>query len=308
MWFSGAGCLAKCPRITRTGHREAEQGANWHLQACWGIFCPCRDGFSRAGSRWYALSGKRLSDLFRRRKATEEAPVRASVPDDVFVAAIGDVHGHLDLVEQLWQLISDKARQSQCRHKVLVFVGDYVDRGPRSAALVDRLLQGFDGFETVYLMGNHDQTLLQFLSDPSVGEVWRNFGGLETLRSYGVTYDPARGWADTRSAFALAMPQAHIHFFKNLKLHHVIADYVFVHAGLRPHVKLEDQSTQDLLWIREEFLDSDTNFGRVVVHGHTPAREPVVRHNRIGIDTGAYMSGKLTALVLEGRERQFLST
>ena len=110
-------------------HRQAGQGANWQLGTRWGIFCPCRDGFSRAGSRWYALSGRKLSDLFRRRKATEEAPPRAGVPDDVFVAAIGDVHGHLDLVETLWQLIRDRARQSQCRHKVLIFVGDYVDRG-----------------------------------------------------------------------------------------------------------------------------------------------------------------------------------
>lgn len=249
-----------------------------------------------------------LSDLFRRRKVADDAPARASVPDDIFVAAIGDVHGHFDLVEALWLLISERARQSSCRHKTLIFVGDYVDRGPQSAALVDRLLQGFEGFETVFLMGNHDETLVQFLSDPSVGEAWRNFGGLETLRSYGVSHDPGRGWADTRNAFAMAMPQAHIRFFKNLKLHHTIGDYLFVHAGLRPHVRLEDQSTLDLLWIRDEFLESSANFGRIVVHGHTPEREPVVRHNRIGIDTGAYMSGKLTALVLEGRERQFLST
>lgn len=281
---------------------------NWHLWVRWGILRTRSPGFWPAGIRWCALPVNKLSDLFRRRKPEAGVGLRASVPADTLVVAVGDLHGQLELLETLWLRIADLARQSTCRHRTLVFVGDYVDRGPHSAELVDRLLDGFDGFETVFLKGNHDETLLQFLLDPSVGEVWRNFGGLETLRSYGVSHDPARSWADTRNALALAMPQAHINFFKNLKLHHLAGDYLFVHAGLRPHVRLEDQSAQDLLWIREEFLDSSSDFGRVVVHGHTPAREPEVRHNRIGIDTGAYMSGKLTALVLEGRERQFLST
>ena len=134
------------------------------------------------------------------------------------------------------------------------------------------------------------------------------FGGLDTLRSYGVDPSPSASWAETRNAFAEALPQAHLHFFKNLRLHHAVGNYLFVHAGLRPHVRLEDQSTQDLLWIREDFLDSDAVFGRVIVHGHTPGRTPVVRQNRIGIDTGAYATGCLTALLLEGRQRQFLST
>lgn len=249
-----------------------------------------------------------LRQLFGWRKAEPGIEVRSSVPPDNLVVVIGDLHGRLDLLEQLWPKIETVARNSACRSRTLVFVGDYVDRGSFCAELVERLLQDFPGFETVFLKGNHDETLLQFLVDPSVGDAWRNFGGLETLRSYGVTHPPGRDWQDTRNEFAQKLPGPHLQFFKNLKLHVTIGDYLFVHAGLKPYVPLEDQLEQDLLWIREEFLESRANFGRIVVHGHTPPREPVVRHNRIGIDTGAYMSGKLTALVLEGRTRQFLST
>lgn len=249
-----------------------------------------------------------LRDFFKRRKADPGPAIRGVVPEGQFVVAIGDLHGRIDLFEQLLPRIEDVARKSASRHKTLIFVGDYVDRGSRSADLVERLLQGFEGYETVFLKGNHDETLLQFLGDPAVGDVWRNFGGLDTLRSYGVVHAPGQDWAETRNAFALALPQSHIQFFKNLKLQHTVGDYLFVHAGVKPYVPLQEQTEQDLLWIREEFLESKANFGRIVVHGHTPTREPVVRHNRIGIDTGAYMSGKLTALVLEGRERQFLTT
>lgn len=249
-----------------------------------------------------------LRALFGRRKPEENVELRASVPDGQFVAAIGDLHGRLDLLELLWPKIDAASRLSSCRHRTLVFIGDYVDRGALSSALVERLLDGFPGFESIFLKGNHDETLLQFLADPKVGDTWRNFGGLETLSSYGVAYAPGKSWVETRNEFALALPQTHLQFFKNLRLHAVIGGYVFVHAGLKPYVALDDQRETDLLWIREEFLESRANFGRVVVHGHTPTAEPVVRHNRIGIDTGAYLSGKLTALVLEGRNRQFLST
>jgi serine/threonine protein phosphatase 1 len=160
----------------------------------------------------------------------------------------------------------------------------------------------------VFLKGNHEEALLQFLSNASIGKTWENFGGVATLASYGVLHGSGESWPDTRAAFAMALPEAHLAFYKNLRLHHAVGDYLFVHAGLRPYVRLEDQMEHDLLWIREEFLESEATFGQVVVHGHTPTREPVLRHNRIGIDTGACHTGKLTALVLEGRERRFLST
>ena len=238
----------------------------------------------------------------------EPAQSRAGVPPDLFVAAIGDIHGRVDLLESLWQQIKAQAQKSDCRHRTLVFLGDYVDRGPDSARVVSRLIAGFEGFETICLKGNHEEAMLQFLSDPKVGPMWETFGGVPTLQSYGVAHAPGSNWLETRASFAMTLPEAHLSFFKNLRLHHVIGDYLFVHAGVRPHVALEDQTESDLLWIREAFLESDASFGRVVVHGHTPTNAPVERANRIGIDTGAYFSGNLSALILEGRTRRFLTT
>jgi serine/threonine protein phosphatase 1 len=249
-----------------------------------------------------------VRSIFSWSKRGEEAATRSSVPAGQFVVAVGDVHGRLDLLEMLWHQIDAASRLSSARQRTLVFVGDYIDRGMHSAELIDRLLEGFPGFETIFLKGNHDETLLQFLTDPTVGDVWRNFGGLETLRSYGVSHGPGKSWSQTRGEFAAAIPKSHVDFFKNLKLHVTIGDYLFVHAGLKPRVPLENQRESDLLWIREEFLDSTVNFGRIIVHGHTPTETPDIRPNRIGIDTGAYMTGNLTALVLEERSRRFLST
>lgn len=249
-----------------------------------------------------------IGSLFGAPKRGEDGVGRAAVPPGHFVVAVGDVHGRLDLLEKLWPQIDAASRLSSARCRTLIFVGDYVDRGEQSRELIDRLLAGFTGFDTVFLKGNHDETLLQFLADPTIGDAWRNFGGLETLRSYGVAHPQTRDWSQTRSEFAAAIPRAHLEFLKNLKLHVTIGDYIFVHAGLKPRVPLEEQSETDLLWIREEFLESTVNFGRVVVHGHTPTDAPVVRPNRIGIDTGAYITNNLTAVVLEERTRRFLST
>jgi serine/threonine protein phosphatase 1 len=248
-----------------------------------------------------------MRSIFGRPKQ-DDTSGKSSVPPGHFVVAVGDVHGRLDLVEYLWQQIDAASRLSSARRRILIFIGDYVDRGMHSAELIDRLLDGFPGFETIFLKGNHDETLLQFLTDPTIGEAWRNFGGLETLKSYGVAHSAGKNWSQTRSEFAAVIPRTHVEFFKNLKLHVTIGDYLFVHAGIKPRVPLEDQRETDLLWIREEFLESTVNFGRVVVHGHTPTETPDIRPNRIGIDTGAYMTGRLTALVLEERSRRFLST
>ena len=245
--------------------------------------------------------------LFGRKTSPPEAP-NGRIPEGRLVVAVGDTHGRLDLLERLWPQVEDVVRLSSARERTLVFLGDYVDRGLQSRELIDRLLTGFPGFETVFLKGNHDETLLQFLDDPKLGEVWRNFGGIETLRSYGIERKPGEDWAQTRAEFAERLPAMHLKFFRSLQLHYACGDYLFVHAGVRPGLLLDHQSEQDLLWIRDEFLNSTMSFGRIVVHGHTPERQPVVRANRIGIDTGAYMTGVLTALVLEGREHRFLST
>jgi calcineurin-like phosphoesterase family protein len=247
------------------------------------------------------------ASLFSRKTAPERL-TGGRLPEERLLVAVGDLHGRLDLLERLWVQIEAVARVSAARQRTIVFLGDYVDRGLQARELIDRLLQGFPGFEAIFLKGNHDETLLQFLDDPKLGEVWRNFGGVETLRSYGVEHRPGSDWAQTRAEFAARLPAEHLQFFQRLQLHYACGDFLFVHAGVKPGVMLEHQSEHDLLWIRHEFLDSSMSFGRIVVHGHTPEREPVVKPNRIGIDTGAYMTGTLTALVLEGSTQRFLST
>ena len=231
------------------------------------------------------------------------------------VYAIGDVHGRLDLLEDLLERIrADAGQYPDDVERRLIFLGDYIDRGPASRGVVDRLLEDpLPGFATVRLMGNHEEAILLFLDDLTDGRDWLTFGGLETLMSYGV---PLRALPNTeaaaaalRLALASAVPRAHVDFFRNGELHHSVGDYVFVHAGVRPGVALDKQSPGDLLWIRDDFLRSRTPLPRrVVVHGHTICDLPQDRGYRINIDTGAFVSGRLTCLVLRGSERRFLTT
>ena len=237
--------------------------------------------------------------------------VTATVPDGELVYAIGVIHGRMDLLSALLALIGQDAVRSDHANKTLIFLGDYVDRGPDSRGVIERLSEGLpDGFEAHFLKGNHEQFLLDFLQDPKWLAPWRGNGGDPTLLSYGVDVGrldrvsaPSEAW---RAAFAQALPDRHLKFLQGLGLNCVIGDYVFVHAGLRPGVPLSDQVPADLLWIRNEFLDAQEPFGKVVVHGHTPERKPVVRENRIGIDTGAVFTGCLTALRLANGTQDFL--
>lgn len=193
----------------------------------------------------------------------------------------------------------------------LVFLGDYVDRGRDSKGVIALLLELQGPFKTHFLRGNHDQAMLDFLSEPASYRVWREFGAAECLLSYGVTPPEAADittLTHVRDKFVQALPPSHLRFLSSLLPLVTIGDYLFVHAGIRPKVPIENQKLRDLLWIREEFLNHDEDFGKVVVHGHTPQTSPVRRHNRIGIDTGAYFSGRLTASVLEGTELRFLRT
>jgi len=213
----------------------------------------------------------------------------------------------------LLALIEADAARSGCAKKTLVFLGDYVDRGPDSRGVIDILSEGLPGgFEAHFLKGNHEQFLLDFLKDSAWLGPWRRNGGEATLLSYEIDVDrldrigaPPEVW---REAFAGALPGRHLRFLEGLGLTYVVGDYVFVHAGLRPGVPLCEQGPADLLWIRNEFLDSQDPFDKIVVHGHTPERKPVVRTNRIGIDTGAVFTGCLTALRLANGTRDFLQT
>lgn len=246
--------------------------------------------------------------------ATRSDPPR--VPDDTRVYAIGDLHGRADLLARLHARIRDDADGAPGR-RVVVYMGDYVDRGPQSFEVVDMILHDPPpGCRTVRLKGNHEDFLLCFLDGDDVGSMWLMNGGEATLRSYGIE-TPSEAWglvsadpgelAVLRTRLAEAMPTDHLRLLRDLSLSHVEGDYLFVHAGVRPGVALADQTPHDLMWIRDEFLSAAAPCDRIVVHGHTIESAPVTTPWRIGIDTGAYRSGRLTCLVLEGAERRFLT-
>jgi serine/threonine protein phosphatase 1 len=236
-----------------------------------------------------------------------------ALPQGHLLYAVGDIHGRLDLLQSMLDLIESDASNHAAERRVLVFLGDYVDRGPDSRGVVERLIGGApQGFEAHFLKGNHEAILLDFLAEAWRLDHWLLNGGEATMRSYGIDTErlarigaPAEVW---RQAFAEALPGAHLRFFKNLQLSVSFGDYLFVHAGVRPGIPLNAQSEADLVWIRGPFLNHAEPFGKIVVHGHTPETEPVIRANRIGIDTGAVFSGRLTALKLQNGARDFLQT
>ena len=193
----------------------------------------------------------------------------------------------------------------------LIYLGDYIDRGGKSREVVERLLNPPPELpKAIMLRGNHEQTLLDCLDDPVRLDEWRGFGGIETMMSYGVEASLLLQRNDQRAtieAFAKASSD-HFDFYANLELSAEFGNYFFCHAGVRPGVALNRQSAQDLMWIRQEFLNSQADFTRIIVHGHTPVEKPDVRPNRINIDTGAYATRKLTCAVLEAETIHFLST
>ena len=243
------------------------------------------------------------------------AGLQASVADSIVVYAIGDIHGRFDLLTDLLQLVStDRTANPQNSDALIVFLGDYVDRGPDSKRVINFVATGsIPGFRVVYLKGNHEEAMLDFLDDRSDGSDWLTYGGLETLYSYGVQLkgipSNANAVIELREAVRRAVPSEHIAFLRMCALTHVEGDYLFVHAGVRPGIPLDRQDPSDLLWIRDDFLASRRKFeNKVVVHGHTICDEPQDRPYRINIDTGAFASGKLTSVVLRGTTRRFLTT
>jgi serine/threonine protein phosphatase 1 len=234
------------------------------------------------------------------------------VPDGVRVYAIGDIHGRSDLLDRQHALIEADFAANRIPVVHLVYLGDYVDRGPDSRGVIERLADGTSDFvKATLLLGNHEEMLLRFLEDPSVGPTWRHLGGLETLLSYGIDVGKVlkeSGYPGLSQCFNQKLPPQHRALLARLKPSITIGDYFFCHAGVRPGIPLQQQQQQDLLWIRDTFLNSDENFGKMVVHGHSPTDQPDIRANRINIDTGAYATGRLTCLVLEGGSRRLLST
>jgi serine/threonine protein phosphatase 1 len=236
---------------------------------------------------------------------------RPSLPAELRIYAIGDIHGRLDLLDELLARISSDIALRPTARPLYVFLGDYIDRGSASRETIDRLIEHGNTHESVFLKGNHELIAIKCLSDRGLFDQWLRLGGLETLVSYGVpaeTLANGKQIAELQSAFHGALPQAHFRFFRDLKNSFECGDFFFAHAGVKPDVELSRQKENDLLWIRGEFLTSKDDFGKIIVHGHTPTHEIEVGPNRINIDTGAFATGRLSCLVLEGEELSVIDT
>lgn len=270
---------------------------------------PYISGMSRATAPANSNRADPLND------ADTKPPYR--VPDGTRVYAVGDIHGRADLLAAIRKKIvkdaKKAAKKSAIERKVVVYLGDYVDRGPDSFGVIEMLLdEPLDGFEEVYLKGNHEDYMAKFLIGDGDGLGWLFNGAENTIASYGVEpgnwmdFDPEK-LRSLRTELFDAIPERHRDFLDRLALHHAEGGYLFVHAGIRPEVPLAAQDEEDLMWIRDDFLESTADHKARVVHGHTISWTPEILPNRIGIDTGAFVSGVLTALVVEGAETRVIT-
>jgi serine/threonine protein phosphatase 1 len=248
---------------------------------------------------------KTLRQIFVREN---EAPPGGAVPPGQRVYAVGDIHGRLDLFEAIIGAVEEDDASSAPAETTVILLGDLVDRGPDSAGVVARARDWGTQRRVRILAGNHEEMFLSSFEDVDVLRHFLRFGGKETVLSYGIDRDAynAAELEDVQAMMKAAVPEADQEFLRSFEDMIAIGDYLFVHAGIVPGVPFEEQRRKDLRWIREPFLSHVEPFGAVVVHGHTISDDPVERGNRIGIDTGAYSSGRLTALVLEGDTRRYI--
>jgi len=234
-------------------------------------------------------------------------------PAGLRLYVIGDIHGRADLLSMLLKQIENDAAGKSNALNELIFLGDYIDRGLDTKGVLDLLTGGLPhGMKATFLRGNHDDAMVRFLAgETDLAQGWLLLGGTATLASYGLNPFQSQATQDVvrlRESFAQKVPEKHVAFLRATLASCTRGDYYFVHAGIRPGVPLADQKASDKLWIRNVFLASHADHGKIIVHGHTVEESPVVRPNRIGIDTGAFATGKLTCLVLEGETRAFLQT
>ncbi len=247
---------------------------------------------------------------FRQSRARRTGPREWRGLSGARAYAIGDVHGRLDLLERMVAAIERDRRESPRARDYLILLGDLIDRGPDSRGVIDFLMRlPSDGLRPVFLMGNHEEMMLRVLGDePESLSQWLTYGGYEFAQSYGVEVGrlAVLAPADAADMIRAAIPPSHFAFIEGFADSFTFGDYLFVHAGLRPGKRLADQDTHDLRWIRDEFLNDESDHGCIVVHGHTISVEPEERENRIGIDTGAYQTGILTAVRIEGARRRMI--
>ena len=240
--------------------------------------------------------------------ARESAAPAASIPGGQRVYAVGDIHGRIDLFDALIDAIEADDAAARDAETTVILLGDLVDRGPDSAGVIDRARSWQQSRPVRILAGNHEEMFLESFDDADTLRHFLRFGGKETVLSYGLdrkAYNAAE-IEEVQAMMREAVPREDRNFIASFEDMIAIGDYLFVHAGIRPEVPFDEQRRKDLRWIREPFLSHTESFGAVVVHGHTISDAPVERENRIGIDTGAYVNGRLTALVLEGATRRYI--
>jgi len=233
-----------------------------------------------------------------------------AVPAGMRVYAIGDIHGCVDQLDALHEKIRHDLFLTRAEENLIIYLGDYIDRGPASADVFARLVGNpLENVTAIHLKGNHEAMMAAFFEQPeAVGPKWFAIGGAATVASYGLPWRGGQELPRLAEDLAEALPQSHHDFLDSLETRHQVGDYLFVHAGVRPGVPLARQAETDLLWIRSPFLGSKVSHGAVVVHGHTPVTRPEEFPNRIAIDTGAFFTGVLTCLVLEAGQRRYLAT
>lgn len=232
---------------------------------------------------------------------------RPRLPDGLCVYAVSDIHGCAEQLRAVFAAIDHHIRRTKPARAMHVFLGDYIDRGPHPSQVIDLLIERGERHECVFLKGNHEQMLFELLRNASKYESWSQNGGLQTMLSYGLAPAINPNVGEQKSlveTLARKVPRLHRQFFDALKPSFTIGDFFFVHAGAKPGIPLVEQQQKDMLWIRDEFLNCVTDFEKFIVHGHTPVSEPDFRPNRLNIDTGAYATGKLTLLTIEG-DRMF---
>lgn len=251
-----------------------------------------------------------IKSLFSRKKAREQP--KPAIPSGQRVYAVGDIHGRQDLLSQLLVMIDEDDAQRGPAETHIIFLGDLVDRGPDSKGVVSTLLALAKNRKNIrFLIGNHEEVMIgAHKGDPSMVRFFCRIGGRETILSYGVPLARYRDMEIEELAELLPtlFPQEHMDFISAFEDQIVMGDYVFVHAGIRPKVPLAEQNLKDLRWIREDFISYNRPHEKFVIHGHTISENIDTQSNRIGIDTGAYLTDRLTAIGLEGTERWFVQT
>jgi serine/threonine protein phosphatase 1 len=253
---------------------------------------------------------RELKRLSRKGAPSDQQDHDRHALDGRAVFAIGDIHGCLDLLDGLLEGIK-VATARDAEPPLIIFLGDYVDRGPGSRGVIDRLIAVAESYRGArFLCGNHEEAMVRFLADPQGGPAWSTYGGRATMLSYGVR-PPGRNaddaaWARAQQKLNARIPPAHLKFLWGLEDFVEVGDYFFAHAGVRPDKPLQSQASRDLRWIREPFLSNDQPLEKMIVHGHTPSLRPHADRARIGVDTWAYKTGVLTALELRGRQRRYL--